>query len=317
MTVRQRLIGASIALSLAAGLMGWLLIPDGGGERPVKATALASTTTTEAPTTTTAPTTSEAPTTTAAPPAPPTQAPPAIAGDPVGLAAQIARAEALIHDPTVTPEALRAAAIEQQFAYRALVAHPDWKDQVVALVPAGVRPWVEQEFLAGSRLRSMIKKPKDTLPAWRIVAPAPADELLGYYRAAEAEFGVPWYYLAAINLVETRMGRIRGVSSAGAQGPMQFMPATWAAYGEGDINSNRDAIRAAARYLKANGAPGDMRNAVWNYNHNQAYVDAVLAHGDRMAQDPAAFPAYHQWQVVYLTVNGDAWLHEGWENTGG
>ncbi len=43
---------------------------------------------------------------------------------------------------------------------------------------------------------------KDTLPAWRIEPPAPADELLGYYRKAEAATGVGWNYLAAINLVE-------------------------------------------------------------------------------------------------------------------
>ncbi len=36
---------------------------------------------------------------------------------------------------------------------------------------------------------------------------------------------MPWYYLAAINLIETRMGRIDGLSTAGAQGPMQFLPA--------------------------------------------------------------------------------------------
>ncbi|PRC50050.1 lytic transglycosylase, partial [Mycobacterium sp. ITM-2017-0098] len=74
---------------------------------------------------------------------------------------------------------------------------------------------------------------KPTLPAWRIQLPLPADELLGYYRTAEAESGVGWNYLAAINFVETAFGRIAGVSTAGAQGPMQFMPSTFAAYGAG------------------------------------------------------------------------------------
>src|SRR5437899_2712296 len=77
---------------------------------------------------------------------------------------------------------------------------------------------------------------------------------------------VPWSYLAAIHLVETRMGRIRATSVAGAQGPMQFMPATWERYGEGDVNSDRDSIRAAARYLRANGAPGRMADALFRYN---------------------------------------------------
>ena len=110
--------------------------------------------------------------------------------------------------------------------------------------------------------------PDQTCHRLRIVEPAPIEDLTRYYKDAEAEFGVPWYYLASIHLVETRMGRIRGVSVAGAQGPMQFMPGTWAAYGEGDVNSDRDAIRAAARYLKANRAPADMPMRV-RYNNSQ------------------------------------------------
>src|SRR3546814_13420666 len=109
----------------------------------------------------------------------------------------------------------------------------------------------------------------DSLPAWRIVAPPPAEELLAHYQAAEAEFGVPWEILAAVNLVETGMGRIRGVSVAGAQGPMQFMPATWAAFGHGgDVNDYRDAIMGAARHPAPHGggrgatdtAPGNHNN---------------------------------------------------------
>ena len=60
-------------------------------------------------------------------------------------------------------------------------------------------------------------KPSDTLPAWQIVRPLPAEQLLAYYHEAEAATGVPWYYLASINLIETRMGRIHGLSTAGAR----------------------------------------------------------------------------------------------------
>ena len=127
-----------------------------------------------------------------------------------------------------------------------------------------------------------------------------------------SEFGVPWGYLAAVHLVETRMGRIRGESSAGAQGPMQFLPSTWAAYGEGDINSNKDSIRAAARYLKRNGAPGDMRNALWNYNHSFLYVDAVTEYAKQMLAAERAFFGYHHWQVYYRTTNGDVLLPVGY-----
>src|SRR5690606_25350337 len=117
--------------------------------------------------------------------------------------------------------------------------------------------------------RGMHTTLSDTLPAWRIVAPAPAEELLAHYREGEATFGVPWTVLAAVNLVETGMGRIRGTSVAGARGPMQFMPATWDAYGEGDIEDPHDAILAAARYLAANGGGrGDIDNALYRYNHS-------------------------------------------------
>lgn len=108
------------------------------------------------------------------------------------------------------------------------------------------------------------------------------------------------------------MGRIRGTSEAGAQGPMQFMPSTWAAYGEGDINSNRDSIAAAARYLQRNGAPGDMRRALYRYNNDYRYVDAVTIYAERMRADERAFWGYYQWQVYYVTMNGDVWLPEGY-----
>ncbi len=95
----------------------------------------------------------------------------------------------------------------------------------------------------------------------------PADELLGYYRDAEAASGVGWNYLAAINLIETRFGSIDGVSTAGAQGPMQFLPSTFSAYSDGgDIHSPRDSIMAAGRYLAANGFANDRDHANFRYN---------------------------------------------------
>ena len=68
------------------------------------------------------------------------------------------------------------------------------------------------------------------------------------------------------------MGRIRGTSTAGAKGPMQFLPSTWEAYGEGDIEDPDDAIMAAARYLANYGAPADMDRALFAYNHSDHYV---------------------------------------------
>ncbi|HVF32366.1 MAG TPA: lytic transglycosylase domain-containing protein [Acidimicrobiales bacterium] len=323
---RLLLVGALVAVLVPAigfGVTRFALDTDAAG--PVAATRSA-TSTTEEPTTTTDATTTTSttpPTTATTLPAgnPATSPLPSIPrpGEPVaastneGLADQIRNAEAAIADPATGPDELRRQAHVQQVAYRALVNAPDRKAAVLALLTPQLQAVAEANVTAGGKLRSMITKPRTSLPPWRIVPPAPVDELLGYYRAAEAEFGVPWYHLAAIHLVETRMGRIRGNSEANAQGPMQFLPATWAQYGNGgDIQSNKDAIAAAARYLKRNGAPGDMRNAVWNYNHDFRYVDAVLAYGERMKADERAYHGYHQWQVYYVTTVGDVWLPEGY-----
>jgi len=106
---------------------------------------------------------------------------------------------------------------------------------------------------------------------------------LPIYQAAGTEYGVRWEYLAAINEIETNYGRNLNVSTAGAQGWMQFMPATWKQYG---VDANKDgrkdpynpvdAIFAAARYLKAAGAPKNMRKAIFAYNHAGWYVDSVV-----------------------------------------
>ena len=107
--------------------------------------------------------------------------------------------------------------------------------------------------------------------------------LLPIYQAAGTQYGIRWELLAAINEIETDYGRNLNVSSAGAQGWMQFMPASWKAYG---VDGNHDglmdpynpvdAIFAAARYLKAAGADKDIRAAVFAYNHADWYVDSVL-----------------------------------------
>lgn len=262
----------------------------------------------------TTPTTEATTTSTEAPPTgPPASSTPQAAADAAGLAAQINTAEATIRNPAATAEELRQAGHTAQVAYRAAVVRPEWMPDILKAVSPALRDSVAANVNAGWLLRSMITKPKDTLPDWHIVTPEPVEELISHYKGAEAEFDVPWQYLAAVNLVETRMGRIRGVSSAGAEGPMQFLPSTWAAYGDGgDINSYRDAIRAAARYLKANGAPTNMRSALWNYNHSYKYVDAVTQYAEQMKAEPRAIYGYYHWQVYYLTSGGDVLLPEGW-----
>jgi membrane-bound lytic murein transglycosylase B len=236
---------------------------------------------------------------------------PVMAADAAGLAEQIATTERAVRDPAVTGPQLSWMAHLQQLAYRHLVEQPQLREAVLAALPEDVLLAAMANLKAGIEHRALVR-PSAALPPWKIVGPLPAEELQDYYRAAEAEFGVPWYYLAAIHLSETFMGRIRGTSVTGAQGPMQFMPATWAAYGEGDVNDHRDAIRAAARYLRASGAPGNMANAVFRYNNSDHYVQAVTAYAEVIRSDPAAFRGYYHWQVYYLTTSGDVLLPVGY-----
>ena len=137
--------------------------------------------------------------------------------------------------------------------------------------------------------------------------------MLGYYRAAKPASGVGWNYLAAINLVETRFGSVNGVSTAGAQGPMQFMPSTFAAYGNGgDIHSARDSIMAAGRYLSANGFATDPDHALFRYNNADEYVRAIKDYAAVLASDPGAFAGYYLWDVYYRTSAGDVLLPIGY-----
>ena len=234
-----------------------------------------------------------------------------LARTPRQLALILSTAETAIRDLRVRGTALAQAASTQQLAYRRLAQEPGWRERVIALVPRRLRAAVRRNIGASASLASLVT-PQRKLPDWRILPPAPADELLAAYRRAGAAFGIDWHYLAAIHLVETRMGRIRGKSTAGAQGPMQFMPATWEAYGRGDINDNGDAIMAAARYLAASGAPGEMRDALWHYNHSDHYVDAVSAYAANLRTDERAYRGYYFWQVYYTTRDGAVHLPEGY-----
>jgi len=228
------------------------------------------------------------------------------------LADQLAADETALRSPATPAADIPALARRQQAAYRALSARPAALPQVLARLPEALRPIAQANVDAGAELRAMTK-PKSDLPPWRIISPPPAEELQRYYQDAEAAFGVPWTYLAAVHLVETRMGRIRGTSTAGAQGPMQFLPSTWARWGAGgDINDPHDAIMAAGRYLQSSGAPQDMHRALYAYNHSEHYVRAVTLYAQQIQADPIALRAYHQWQVYYITPSGDLWLEEGY-----
>jgi hypothetical protein len=114
----------------------------------------------------------------------------------------------------------------------------------------------------------------------------PATYLNLYRRAAVTCPGLPWTVLAGIGTVETGNGRDVHKSSAGAEGPMQFEPSTWAMYGydadgdgRADINDPTDAIFSAARYLCAAGAGRggqSIDDAIFSYNHAWWYVKEVV-----------------------------------------
>ena len=226
------------------------------------------------------------------------------------LAAQITAAEAAIRDPATPAAQLAGLGRSQQRAYRAIARQPKLLPEVLPLVPPALRRVVQANARAGIELRELSRPRRDRpLPHWRIVVPAPAAELLADYHAAGERLGVPWQYLAAIHLVETRMGRIRGTSSAGAKGPMQFLPPTWRRYGAGgDINATEDAVMAAARFLRAHGAPAHMAAALHAYNRSGRYVRAVVAYAEQLRADQRAFLGYYHWQVFF----GDTLLPEGY-----
>jgi hypothetical protein len=118
-------------------------------------------------------------------------------------------------------------------------------------------------------------------------AQLPPEEYFRLYRAAATTcHGMDWTLLAAVGQVESGHGRNAGVSSAGAVGPMQFMPATFASYavdgdhdGRLDPYSPADSVFTAARYLCSGGAgtPSGVRAALFRYNRAQWYVDLVLS----------------------------------------
>ncbi|RJL34645.1 lytic transglycosylase domain-containing protein [Bailinhaonella thermotolerans] len=124
--------------------------------------------------------------------------------------------------------------------------------------------------------------------------PRPLTYLELYKSSAHTCPGLHWSVLAAIGQVESDHGRNSGPSSAGALGPMQFLPSTWRSYGvdgdgdgRKDVHNAYDAVPAAAIYLCKHGATRGregLAKAVWHYNHSDAYVRKVLALADAYAR---------------------------------
>jgi hypothetical protein len=125
------------------------------------------------------------------------------------------------------------------------------------------------------------------------------------YQAAAARYRLPWELLAAVGKVECDHGRLPHPSCrrdgaenyAGAGGPMQFLAATWTAYGvdaDRDGHTDRwnpaDAIFGAANYLRSSGAPGDLQRAIYAYNHSGYYVHQVTTLMEQYRREASATP---------------------------
>jgi len=203
------------------------------------------------------------------------------------------------------PSALVLQALYQQRIFRMLAGQSRLAARVFPLLPPSIR--VEADAIVHANA-AVFAHADPVRPSYRIrTRPPPSpDELLRWYRQAHDRFGVPWTILAAVNYVESKFGRVVSSSAAGAQGPMQFLPSTWAAYGlGGDVHDPHDAILGAANYLHANGAPGNIRAALFHYNPVVAYVDAVTTYASAMRRDRRWFYDLYCWQVYVITTRGD------------
>jgi hypothetical protein len=138
------------------------------------------------------------------------------------------------------------------------------------------------------------------LPTATVPATGLPGSYLQLFKASAAEYcpGLSWTVLAAIGQIESNDGQNMGPSSAGALGPMQFLPSTWAQWGidafgqtgPPDIMNPYDAVPSAARLLCADGAASGgtaLYNAIYDYNHADWYVREVLA---LAAQYAAEYP---------------------------
>lgn len=189
---------------------------------------------------------------------------------------------------------------DEQSVVRLVASKHALTRRVIRLDPAIADDLVAQHDLA--ELTASGPAPRARLIVGR---PAPAAALIRWYREAQARFGVRWQVLAAVNFVETAFDKVRNVSGSGAQGPMQFEPATWRRYGlGGNVDNPHDAILGAANFLAANHFQTDERGAIYHYNPSPLYVDAVIRYTRRISRDPNAFFTYYCWRVHFRTRNG-------------
>ncbi len=196
----------------------------------------------------------------------------------------------------------REAARQEELRVYELAGYSSVESAVVPLLPAGVQGPLEYSISALHSLYILGGIDQYYLVNVHFIHlysdAAPLSALRSYYLEAQRRYGVDASYLASINYIESLFGRVNGPSSANAMGPMQFLPGTWAEYGQGgNIMDPHDAILAAARLLVHNGAPYNMRNAIWHYNNDFDYVDAVEAFARAYRSDPRWLDRMYYWNT--------------------
>jgi membrane-bound lytic murein transglycosylase B len=193
------------------------------------------------------------------------------------------------------PEEVVAPATFLEGAARRLSAHPNLATATLGLLPSALASQVRELTRAA---RSLRKLSHGTPPRkLKTAPPKPLSELTSFYGEARGRFGIGENYLAAIHLVETKFGKVKSNSVAGARGPMQFIPSTWRIYGMGgNIKDDHDAILAAANLLRDNGAPRSYSRALYSYNPSRLYVDAVQRYAKLIVRDPYALYYLYCWE---------------------
>ena len=150
--------------------------------------------------------------------------------------------------------------------------------------------------IAGHRA-TIVSLRREQLPVDRSTSGGRPGSYPELFKASAARYcpGLSWTVLAAIGQIESGDGANPGPSSAGALGPMQFLPSTWRVYGISafgqtgppDIMNAYDAVPSAARLLCANGGrtAAGLHGAIFAYNHATWYVNEVLALAQEYARD--------------------------------
>jgi hypothetical protein len=243
---------------------------------------------------------------------------PETVGNATDAAALFISVETALRVDNEPPETYADLGHTEQVLIRSIMRHPEWHEDFRRALPDDLLIIADLHMTARSELGLLHTgggPPIDNIPAWEIIEPEELDALIGHYKSAGEETGIDWRVLAGINLIETGMGRIDGLSSAGAQGPMQFLPSTWDEVSEGgDVNNPQDAVHGAARYLVRRGGLDDIADGLWGYNNSDHYVNAVLAYVELLTLDERALRGFYNWEIYVGTEAGTLWLPVGYRS---